>query len=67
MTDEQRARAGGWYPLNEAHVMFRNCAAGQICRRFQNGESYDAENDSYMSVPLKHAGSWAEACERDGL
>lgn len=67
MDFEKVARAAGWFPTREAHIMFRNGDPAGVCRHFKNGEAYDAENDSLMSVPLKHARNWEKACKRDKL
>ena len=57
---EEAARASGWRPTCEAHVMFK--ASRGVCRHLKGGEKYTDGLDSYMSVPLRHARDWEEAC-----
>lgn len=64
---EEKARAAGWFPTREAHVMFKGADPGQVCRHLKGGETYDEETDSYMSRPLRHANSWDHAVEMDKL
>ena len=33
-----------------------------VCRHLKGGEKYTDGLDSYMSVPLRHARDWEEAC-----
>jgi hypothetical protein len=63
--EEAAARKAGWFPIKEAHVMFREGTG--VCRHLVGGEVYNSETDSYMSTPLRHANSWKEACEMDKL
>lgn len=63
--DEERARAVGWFPTREAHVLFEQSKG--VCRYLKSGEKYNEETDSLVSSPLRHADSWAEACAMDGL
>lgn len=65
--DEKRARAAGWFPTREAHTMFRNGDPFGVCRPLVGGDKYQSETDSYMSVPLRHADDWYDACEMDKL
>lgn len=65
--EEQVARAAGWFPTREAHIVFRQADPEQVVRHLKAGEVYSDDEDSLISVPLKHASSWKEACERDNL
>lgn len=61
MSMETKARALGWFPTREAHVMFRNGSKAGVCRHLRAGETYNEETDSLMSSPLRHADNWAGA------
>ena len=67
MTAEEKARAAGWFPTREAHIMFRNGDPAGVCRHLKKGERYTEATDSLMSVPLRHADSWEDACRMDKL
>jgi hypothetical protein len=45
--------------------MFRNGTG--VARYLGGGDIYNSETDSYMSSPMRHAATWAEACRRDNL
>jgi hypothetical protein len=62
-TLEEKARAAGWYPTREAHVMFAQSTG--VCRHLREGETYTEATDSYMSRPLRHAANWLEALAMD--
>ncbi len=62
---EREARKGGWFPTCEAHIMFRQGSG--VCRHLKDGETYQPDTDSLMSVPLRHASSWRDACKMDDL
>jgi hypothetical protein len=64
---EEKARAAGWFPTREAHVMFRGADESQVCRHLKGGETYNGETDSLMSRPLRHADSWEHAVAMDKL
>lgn len=65
--DEKHAREAGWFPTREAHVMFKDAEPGQVCRHLREGEVYQPDTDSYMTVPLRHADSWYAAVRMDQL
>lgn len=62
---ETLARAAGWFPTRESHVMFRQSAG--VCRHLGESDTYNSDTDSYMSSLLRHADSWSEACKMDKL
>ena len=68
MTSEQKARAAGWFPTREAHIMFRDGDPAGVCRHLdRSGDKYQPDTDSYMSTPLRHADNWEDACRMDKL
>jgi len=67
MTNEEKARAAGWFPTREAHIMFRDGDPAGVCRYLGKGDCYDSDTDSYMSSPLRHADNWEGACKMDKL
>ena len=62
---EAVARAAGWFPTREAHVIFKDGPLGRVCRHLRSGERYNEEVDSLISSPLRHAANWHEAIKID--
>lgn len=62
---ETIARAAGWFPTREAHVLFANGPEGRVCRHLRGGERYNEEVDSLISSPLRHAANWRDALRID--